>query len=300
MPVPCCESNYLFLSYANVFCFIRFYFQKRKEGQFISNKIKRLLLPTFIFFILGAVFLLVFSDESFITILRKFLFIDGECPFNAPCWYFITLFQLTIAAYLMNLDKLSYLLKVFVIVIAFVLGLIIYEFEIFIPFGINRTVIAMVFFASGALIGQIDRENRNSRKIYLKFLAVRSCIILWFVCGVVLNSKVSFYRMNLGNYLFFIVAGICGAVLYIELCKLLQKTRIKSFLIKTSNNSILIIGTHYFLISVFESITGPLELFKTAPYCLLAVGYTIFIVYIYNCVAPLLDKHFPFITGNVR
>ena len=271
-----------------------------KFGSFASSKIKRLLLPTLIFFLLGAAFLLFHSKEPFAVILRKFFFVDGICPYNNPCWYFITLFQLVIVSYFLNLDKSSYLLKVLIMVITFILGLIIYEFEIYIPFGINRTIIAMVFFTFGSLLGQFNREGKKIKKTHLKFLIIAGCIGLWLICGIFLNKKISFYRMILGNYFFFMIAGICGSILYIGLCKLLQKTRIKGFLIKTSHNSILIIGTHYFLIFLFESAIKHLHLFKTWPYCLLVVCFTIFITLIYNFIGPFLNKYFPFITGNMK
>lgn len=272
-----------------------------KFSSFVATKSKRLLLPTLMFFVLGVAFLLLLSsNESFASISRKFFFIDGLCPYNDPCWYFITLFQLVIVSYFLNLDKSTYLLKVFIIVIAFILGLIIYEFEIFIPFGINRTIIAMVFFTFGSLLGQANREGKKIQKAYLKFLTIIGCIALWLLCGIFLNKKISFYKMNLGNYFFFMIASICGSILFIGLCKLLQKAKIKRFLIKTAHNSILIIGTHYFLISIFETVIKRLDLFKTWPYCLIVVCFTIFITLIYNFIGPFLNKYFPAITGNMK
>lgn len=271
-----------------------------KFGSFVATKSKRLLLPTLIFFVLGVAFLLLCSNESFAAILRKFFFIDGICPYNDPCWYFVTLFQLVIVSYFLNLDKSSYLLKVFIIAITFILGLIIYEFEIYIPFGINRTIITMVFFTFGSLLGQVNREGKKIQKIHLKILTIAGCIGLWLICGIFLNQKISFYRMKLGNYFLFMIAGICGSILYIGLCKLLQKTKIKGFLIKTAHNSILIIGTHYFLIFIFETVMRRLNLFKTWPYCLLVVCFTIFITLIYNFIGPFLNKYFPSITGNMK
>ena len=176
----------------------------------------------------------------------------------------------------------------------------IYKFEIYIPFGINRTIIAMVFFAFGSLLGQANREGKKTQKTHLKLLSIIGYIVLWLICGVFLNNKISFYRMNLGNYFLFIIASICGTILYIGLCKLLQKTIIKDFLIKTAHNSILIIGTHYFLIFIFEVVAKRLDLFKTWPYCLIVVCFTIFIALIYNFIGPFLNKYFPAITGNMK
>lgn len=269
-------------------------------GSFVSSKSKRLLLPTLIFFVLGVGLLLLRSNESFTVILRNFFFIDGICPYNDPCWYFITLFQLVVVSYFLNLDKSSHRSKVFIMVVSFVLGLVIYEFEIFIPFGINRTIIAMVFFTLGSLLGQANREGKKIQKARLKFLAFAGCFPLWLLCGIFLNKKISFYRMNLGNYFFFIIASICGSILFIGLCKLLQKTKIQGFLIKTAHNSILIIGTHYFLKLIFETVMKRLDLFKTWPYCLIVVCFTILITLIYNFIAPFFNKYFPAITGNVK
>ena len=272
-----------------------------KFGSFIVTKSKRLLLPTVVFFVLGVIFLkLISTNESSATILKKFFFIDGICPYNDPCWYFISLFQLIIVSYFLNLDKAPYLLKVLTIVITFIFGLILYEFEIYIPFGLNRTIIAMVFFSLGSLFGQANREGKKIQKKSLKFIILISCTGIWLLFGIFLNKKVSFYGMDLGNYFFFVIAGICGSILFVELCKLLQKTKIKFFLIKTAHNSIIIIGTHYFLKAIFEIIMNRLNLFKTWSYCLIVILFSIFITLIYNLISPFLNKYFPAITGNLK
>lgn len=271
-----------------------------KFGSFVVSKSKRLLLPTLIFFVFGAVHLSILK-EPFVDILRKFFFIDGKCPFNDPCWYFITLFQLLIVSYFLNLDKSSYILKIFFIIIAFISGLIFYKFEEPLYFGISRTIIAFVFFSLGTVLGQLNRQGKNIQKAYLKALIIIGCFALWVLCGVVLNDKVSFYSMILGNYFCFIMAGICGSIVFIELCKLLQKTKlIKNFLIKTADNSILIIGTHYFLRYRFEEIMAPLGLFKTWQYCLIVLCFSVVIILIYNLVGPFFKKHLPIITGNMK
>ncbi len=267
---------------------------------FVVSKIKRLLLPTFIFFLLGTSVLFLFSKNSYIAILKEFLFLEGMCPFNDPCWYFITLFQLLIISYFLNLDKLPFLCKSFIIIISFILGFILYEFNIFIPFGINRTIISLVFFSVGSILGQAHREGTGILKPYSKVLII-GCLMLWIFCGVILNRKVSFYYMSIGNYFYFIIAGVCGSALFIELSKQLQKAkRIKRFLIKTADNSILIIGTHYFVKVVFEKIMSRFGLFGTWQYCLIVLCFSFVTILIYNYIGAFFKKHLPAITGDMR
>ena len=271
-----------------------------KLGSFIVAKSKRLLLPTFIFFVLGVIALII-SKASLITILKTFFFIEGFCPLNAPCWYFITLFQLLVIAYFFNLDKLSFLFKGIVILVVLILGFFVYEFEIFLPFGINRTIISLVFFTIGSMIGQANRENKKIQKTYLKVLTCLVFIILWLLFGVVLNGKVSFYQMDIGNYCYFIIAGVCGSIVFIEFSKLLQNTKIlKRFLIKTSQNSILIIGTHYFIVYIFKQVMGNFNLFGTWQYSLIVLCFSFVTILIYNFLGVFFKKHFPAITGDVK
>lgn len=269
-------------------------------GLFVITKTKRLLVPTFFFFLLGAGFLFLFSENSYITILIQFLFLKGKCPFNAPCWYFITLFQLLIISYFLHLDKLSFLHKSFIIIISFILGFAVYEFNIFIPFGLNRTIISLVFFCIGSMFGKAHREGKTFSNPSLNVLTI-GCLVFWILCGVILNGKVSFYSMSLGNYFYFIIAGICGSMLFIELSKQLQKAKIiKSFLIKTANNSILIIGTHYFVRTIFEKIMSYLGLFGTWQYCLIVLCFSIVTILIYNYIGAFFTKYFPAITGHMQ
>ena len=70
------------------------------------------------------------------------------------------------------------------------------------------------------------------------------CFVIWFFCGVLLNGKVSFYGMKLGNYFLFVTAGVFGSVSFVGLCKLIKNIKLKGFLTKTADNAIIIIGTH--------------------------------------------------------
>lgn len=279
-----------------------FVFKKGSSNfiSFVLAKSKRLLLPTFVFFVLGVVGLFFFGEHSGAVIIRRFFFIDGICPYNDPCWYFITLFQLLIVSYFLNLNKSSFLFKGIVIVIAFILGFVLYEFEAYIPFGIGRTVVAMVFFAFGTLLSQGYRENKKIQNKYLKILMIVGCFALWIICGVVLNEKVSFCFMDLNNFFLFIIAGLCGSIVFIEICKLLQKSKIKGFFTKTADNSIIIIGTHYFLKSIFLKVMASFNLFKTWQYTLIALSFSILIVIIYNCLGGYFKKYAPAITGDLK
>ena len=186
-------------------------------------------------------------------------------------------------------------------IVAFILGLIVYKFDIFIPFGINRTIISLVFFTLGSMLGQANREGKKIQNTYLKGLTIAGCLPLWILCGVILNGKISFYSMDIGNYFFFIISGICGSILFIELSKFLQKTKtIKSFFIKTADNSILIIGTHYFVKYIFETIMSFFDLFKTWQYSLLILVFTVLIILIYNFIGVFFKRFFPAITGNMK
>ena len=271
-----------------------------KFGSFITSKIKRLILPTLIFFVLGVIALLFFN-ESFLTIIKEFFFLEGICPYNSPCWYFITLFQLLVISYFLNLDRRSFLFKGIVLGIAFILGFVVYEFKIFIPFGINRTIISLVFFVVGSMLGQANRENKKISKTYFKAIVIIALMAAWILFGVILNGKISFYRMDIDNYFFFIISGISGSIVFIELSKLLQKIKwIKRFFIKTSDNSILIIGTHYFIIFIFECIMDLFGLFRTWQYCLIVVCFSIVTILIYNFFGVFFKKYFPVITGDIK
>lgn len=270
-------------------------------GSFLMAKIKRLLLPTFIFFVLGSIYL--FSiNQSFKSIITDFFFLYGFCPYTTPCWYFISLFQILVLSYFLNLDKLSFILKGIVACLAFALGLIIYKFDIFIPFGIDRTIIAMSFFTVGAMLRQAYNENKKIPFPFLEILIKIIILVIWVFSGIVFNKKVSFFRLVLGNYFLFVISGICGSIIIIELSKLLQKTKLlKRFFSKTADNSILIIGTHYFIIYLlFENIMKDLGLFGTWQYCFIVLCFSIIAISIYNYIGKFLKKHFPAITGHMR
>lgn len=268
-------------------------------GTFVLKKAKRLLLPTFIFFVLGSIILII-ADYPLTGIVKDFFFLRGLCPYNAPCWYFIALFQLSVISYFINLDKLSSISQAIVMFIAFAAGFFLYEFNISIPFGLTRTVAAFFFFACGAWLGKTNCKNKKLA-MNIKISTNVGIMVLWIVFGVVLNNKVSFYKMILGNYFFFIIAGICGSILLIEFSKLLEKTKkIKCFFIKTSKNAIFIIGTHFILVDIIDKVANRFGLFNTPQYCLIVLCISLLVIVMYNFVSPFFKKNFPAITGDLR
>lgn len=266
-------------------------------GSFAVSKSKRLLLPTFIYLLLD-VLLFLYIGTPYITVLKGYFFFEGICLYNAPCWYFFTLFQLLVIGYFLHLDKLSVMSKGVVAAAAFLLGLVIYKFEIFIPFGINRTFISLGFFVLGSMLKHVKPGNKKS--VFRAFIML-CCFALWILSGVVFNGKISLYGVELGNYFLFIAAGICGSILAFALSQLLQKTVwIKRFLIRTANNSMLIIGTHYFLKLIVEGFMRSRGLLDTWQYSLFVLVFSIVAIWVYNFIAVFLKKYFPAVTGDLK
>ena len=74
------------------------YLYRYKESisniEFIKQKFFRIALPAIIWYIItGPIYIWSNRDKGIGKIIMKFFFVDGNVPFNDPCWFFLVLFM---------------------------------------------------------------------------------------------------------------------------------------------------------------------------------------------------------------
>jgi len=262
---------------------------------FVLKKCKRLLVPTFFFMVLGTV---VYIDEYNPTrklVINRFFFWEGRCPFNDPCWYFIVLFEVYIAAFLLRkIYNRGPATRIAAAVIFFVAGYIVYSNKVFLPFGLDYALPAFGFFAAGQLFRDVYPLLKENKRLAAAVIAV--CLTGWIVMGCI-NDKVAFYRLRLNHYWLFVGAGICGSLVYFALCDVLCRIKPEGVARSWAANSIFIVGTHYLFylhyVKIYERIIMP-----SWAYSLLAVVVTLLIMMLYQPICAVVDRYVPWLNGK--
>ena len=262
--------------------------------EYIKKHTLRLLLPSCFFVIMFLpVYFVREGRFDIIEFMKRIFFWNGLLPYNDPCWFFIVLYEVKILERVMDLASKEMRVKFITCVISFVMGFIVYQFKIFIPFGLDRGLIAFGYLVFGMLTKDVCFCKVNDRlKVVYSFFVFP----VWCISGIWLNCKVSMYSFELGNYWLFILSGICGSFLFIVFCQRVDK-RTARFR-RNSENTIFIIGTHYICVTIFVKVTGYVGIHYTWMYSVGAIIYALVLVYCYmKFVCRFVNKYVPLLNG---
>lgn len=258
---------------------------------YVKKQANRILLPAVIFIIAFLpMYLRKTENLDGVTIIKRILFWDGLVPYNDPCWFFIVLFEAKAIERIIDIAVKKRNIQMAVSISSFMLGFLVYQFDLFLPFGLNRCLVAFGFFTIGMVTKDIFLKGRGNTLWYIVIL------FLWLISGVWLNDKVSMYGFELGYYWLFVLSGICGSTLFIWICQAIDKRVI--WFRSVGQNTIFIICTHYICVSIFKKITTILGLNYTWIYSILAVMFTILLVPCYMFVCKFVNKYLPILNGR--
>ena len=272
---------------------------KIKKSQFIENvlnKFKRLMIPSLFFIILGVVMCMILNMiTNYKELLKQIIYWNGELPFNAPVWFFIVLFEVYFIIYLLMKEKLNNIIILVITVVSYILGYIVYKYNIFIPFGLNRALLCLGFFTTGILMRRVCDSNKNNKFLLVILLIVSA--ISWFIIALI-NGKVSIYGYIFNNYWLLVLSGILGSIAFLIVSYFISYIKLTKAFVKISSISIFLIGTHYILVYYLEELVRPI--WYTHKYIIYIVIMTVLMILIYMPICKVLDKYLPFITGKIK
>lgn len=263
---------------------------------YYRKKFQRLLLPAVVFIVLTLpLYYLSARSAGAAQWLRTIFYVDGVIAYNTPCWYLIVLFYVAAADGSLQIARKTPAVKAIISLGCFAAGFVLYRFKIFLPFGLDRAVIAMGFYGFGSLVREAWRQRARLSGA-VRLLLWGSFTALWLLFGVGLNGKVAMYSMELGNYVWFVLAGCFGALAFFGLCICLA-SRLPLLRI-WGNYSILMIGTQSVFLSVFARAAAILDIRFTWKYDVLALVAALALMWCYMSVGPFINRWLPLLNGN--
>ena len=119
--------------------------------------------------------------------------------------------------------------------------------------------------------------------------------ILWFLCGVVFNGKVSLYRMELGRYWLFIASGLTGSILWFGICWTLRKVSVFQ---RWGQNTIFVVCTQYVGITLFRTVMSHIKLTSTVYFDIIALVVSSAAMFAYMPICSFINVYLPFLAGK--
>lgn len=279
--------------------FVMFGAKRESLVKFFQKNILRLLIPTVIYVLMFLPSYLLESYEGIHKLIIRMTYYDGRFSVNVPCWFFIVLFEVKVIERILKTADRTRITRVISMLLTFALGYLLYRSKnIFLPFGINRCVTAFGFCQVGIFLRDFYENSERKFSLPLKSAAVIAVAAVWVLSGCILNTKISFYKFELGNYWLFIVSGITGSVLIMLFSSFIDgKTEI---FVKCAKASILIIGTHYFIVKKFEELMQVLLPHKTPVYDVVSFLFAILLIMIYVPLSKFVEKKIPILFGKTK
>ena len=215
-------------------------------GCFSLKRTLRLLVPYFVWNILGILIDCVFISKSFnaSNILKQVFFVGGGISWNSPIWFLLVLFEIEIIAFFTNRKIWS---TIICLVVSVVLFIVLSVSSIILPLGFHLIPIGMLFFC----LGQIFHSFVESIdiKIWQKLVIICLSLTINILLGTVFNETISVYHVIYFNYPFALIAGFFGIIAWYYLSSLISELCSASKIISMyGRHTLMIICTHYFVL----------------------------------------------------
>jgi len=279
--------------------------ENRSFVSFLEGKLRSLFVPYIFFFVV-----FIFLDWNLYKISKTFLvdclkaFLNAGGPSKAaPIWFMFKLFMVSILYYLITNTFKNNFQRFSLVLILSILGFICYYYSIKLFFGLE-VVLSSIFFVG---FGHLAKEYiykllfyLNNRKWFINLLFLVFFLSVSLVCFI--NNSDSVLAQNLiNNYFLFYIGAISGGCTLIILSNFLTKNFSDKIIFKfvlvffkyLSFNSLIILGTHCYIILIIHQILKRSDLLNPT-YNFLCIIFSVLIL-TYYFIVPFLHKYFYFI-----
>lgn len=226
------------------------YQSPKDKKRYIREKGKTLLVPFWFWNIFSSILDYVVNRNLKDVVERMFM-IDGKiCNLDAPIWFLHSLF-LTEILYMLIESLGDKRLLIIAMGLALILGGVASESHLFLKIGILP--ISYFYYALGAKLPSIQAEILDKRKN--RYMEILFLIVVNVLFGVLWNERISVINCYYGNYIFSVIAGISGVLLYCVLAKQLKNEKVIKVFGYWGRNTMLIMCTQYFCFRFYDKLS---------------------------------------------
>ncbi|MBC1779165.1 acyltransferase family protein [Listeria booriae] len=248
MNLPYIFETIIYSFHIPLFFFISGYLYRAKKECLVSaikRKASGTLVPYLFFAALSIPFGIILSllqntTLSISNIIINYFYLNGSVGWNSPLWFLVVLFFIEIVYII--IDTLEWN-NLFLVILFFTLGYSFSQTHLEFPFGLNIVCYGIVFYYLGHLIKTIDIEKRWFLNKFKKISALSILALINILFGLFLNSRVSVYHNELGNYFWFYIASVSACLAFYLIFKSTKRVQLLTFI---GLNSVVIMCTHYF------------------------------------------------------
>jgi len=285
-------------------------FSHVKYNNFAALLKKRLItigIPYLCFSFIEYIYFFVDNNKHNVSPLKSFIgtFIpirfNSGTAHNGTLWFIACLFITELIFFLIvrytknNNKKIITCLVVSSIIGGFYSTYI----KIPLPYSIDVSLIAVVFYGIGYLIKGM--ENKVSKLVNMRYLIIFLIInvLLGHLNIRYLNASVDMSYSRYGNYFLFYMAALCGIMASLIFCRLLPKSRA---LIYVGKNSIIFMAIHQMILyPIIDKLIAHISFFASEKTYIMVLDGIIHVVVTMLVMIPIIyviNNYMPFILGK--
>lgn len=277
-----------------------FFSTKSSFGQYLLNKVNRLIVPLFFFYCINYLTFFIVSDivglgdKKIISKFHLLYFADLFSPaeifhYSGAIWFLLCLFNVTIIYYLVNKIKDGYLrllVSLMISLIGFYMGN-----RINLPYYLDSAMTMIFFFGLGHFLK--DLKFVFKRQSYDYILALVSILLYVILINYFdIYSKVMENEYT-GNFALFLLGSILGISSVFFVSRWIRNEKILNFYGK---NSLIVLGTHQMVLIVVNMVL--MKMVSGLGSVLLLIINLVLSMIIEYFVIIILSKFVPFFVAK--
>ena len=284
------RTSYFFMPW---FYFKSGYFYKAPNFvsfEIISEKARKLLIPFFVFFIIG--FAMNFPFEIYMSerpVLRmiltpfyQLLEFGGGGLNNQPLWFLLSLFFANI--FYIIIDKYNFNL---IIIFFPIIGFLLDYYKINLPLGLSKLFLGVFFFGAGNYFKLIERNQNIFTNIIMFTVYVIYVVFLYSYLDFRSNTII------IGNYFIYTIGSLVGIVFFIWTGNFVFKINLLNYI---GVNSLIYFIVHWIILVFVRNIFCVFNL-KTTNF-IFAIILTLSVFIIMPLIVTALKGKFKFLIGG--
>lgn len=214
-----------------------------------KKKVKTLLVPYILFFLLGTLIALLFSELKFSNWIADLYYGNPEHIFVSSTWFLVALFFVNIAFALILKIK-NKTVQYFVVALLATVGIVFGELytkriiHFRLPLDLDVVPVSLFFFALGYY-------TKSTLNLYIDKFKVSNLLLqvivfmassFFFTVVVILNKRVNMHGITYQNPIFYFIESLLGIAVTINISVWIEKLKIKKSILWIGQNTIYILG----------------------------------------------------------
>ncbi|MDO4869022.1 MAG: acyltransferase family protein [Bacillota bacterium] len=218
-------------------------------GTIVKTRVTRLLIP-FLFWNFLSNLIAYYFTRDLTDCIQCFFMISGKICWDAPIWFLWVLFLTEISfSVIIKLTRNKLQINLLFLLFFLVTGFLCENLRITLFLGI--VPVALFFFTLGNLSRQLSLQQYLKKTSMLTILLIVS-MALNLIFGIYFNGRISVINCEYHNYVFCLIGGVSGIIIYVIISVFLENIKLSAFLSLMGRNTLLLMCLQYYVFNFYN------------------------------------------------